>query len=286
MSSRAIDQPKERLITILVTPLMSCSARLPVYILLITLTVPDTMVGGFMSLQGLVLLGMYLLGILAALLFALLFKTILLTKSKSFLIMEMPRYQMPRIKDVALNVYEKSMAFVWGAGRIILALSIILWVLGSYGPGSFQKAPSDGTELVSQTSLESSFIGILGKQIEPAIEPLGYDWTIGISLITSFAAREVFVGTMATIYSIDAENDEASLLEKMNAEINPDTGEKRYGLATGISLMIFYAFAMQCMSTLAITRRETKSWKWPLIQLGYMTVLAYLSSLAVYQILS
>lgn len=286
MSSRAIDQPKERLITILVTPLMSCSARLPVYILLIALTVPDTLIGGFMSLQGLVLLSMYLLGVIAALLFALIFKTILLTKSKSFLIMEMPRYQLPRIKDVAFNVYEKSMAFVWGAGRIILAISIILWVLGSYGPESFRGSSSDATELIPQTSLESSFIGILGKQIEPAIAPLGYDWKIGISLITSFAAREVFVGTMATIYSIGAEDDEASLLSKMNAEINPHTGEKRYGLATGISLMIFYAFAMQCMSTLAITKRETKSWKWPLIQLGYMTVLAYVSSLLAYQLLA
>lgn len=286
MSSRSIDQPKERLITILVTPLMSCSARLPVYILLITLTVPDKIVGGFMNLQGLVLLGMYLLGVVAALVFALLFKAILSSKSKSFLIMEMPRYQLPKIKDVGLNVYEKSMAFVWGAGRIILAISIILWVLGSYGPDSFSKKSAESTELIPQTSLESSFIGILGKQIEPAIEPLGYDWKIGISLITSFAAREVFVGTMATIYSIDNEEDEASLISKMNAEINADTGERRYGFATGISLMIFYAFAMQCMSTLAITKRETKSWKWPLIQLSYMTVLAYVSSLVAYQLLS
>lgn len=284
MSSRSIDQPKERLITILVTPLMSCSARLPVYILLIALTVPDKLVAGFINMQGLVLFGMYMLGIIAALVFAILFKAILLTKSKSFLIMEMPRYQLPKFRNVVFNVYEKSKAFVWGAGRIILAISIILWVLGSYGPDSFSSA-SESEEILPQTTLETSFIGILGKQIEPAIKPLGYDWKIGISLITSFAAREVFVGTMATIYSIDESDSEASLLERMNQEINPDTGEKTYGLATGISLMIFYAFAMQCMSTLAITKRETKSWKWPLVQLGYMTVLAYVSSLIAYQIL-
>ena len=287
MSSRSIDQPKERLITILVTPLMSCSARLPVYILLIALTVPDQLVGGFINLQGLVLFGMYMLGLIGALVFAMLFKVILMTKSKSFLIMEMPRYQMPRLKNVAFNVYEKSKAFVWGAGRIILAISIILWVLGSYGPDSFGSHNETTEELIPQIPLESSFIGILGQQIEPAIEPLGYDWKIGIALITSFAAREVFVGTMATIYSIDEASDmESSLLERMNKEINPNTGEKLYGLATGISLMIFYAFAMQCMSTLAITKRETKSWKWPLVQLGYMTVLAYVSSLIAYQVLS
>lgn len=285
MSSRSIDQPKERLITILVTPLMSCSARLPVYILLIALTIPDKMVG-FVNLQGLVLFGMYFLGIIAALVFAMLFKAILLTKSKSFLIMEMPRYQLPKWNNVTFNVYEKSKAFVWGAGRIILAISIILWVLGSYGPDSFGDKNPDSEEILAQTPLESSFIGILGKQIEPVIEPLGYDWKIGISLITSFAAREVFVGTMATIYSIDESGAETSLLERMNQEINPTTGEKRYGLATGISLMIFYAFAMQCMSTLAVTKRETKSWKWPLVQLSYMTALAYVSSLIVYQILS
>ena len=284
MSSRAIDQPKERLITILVTPLMSCSARLPVYILLISLTVPDTLVLGAFNLQGLVLFGMYVLGFVAALVFALIFKAILLTKSKSFLIMEMPRYQLPRFKNVFFNVYEKSKAFVWGAGKIILSISIILWVLGSYGPDSF--SPSENSEeIVQQTSLEESFIGIMGKQIEPVIRPLGYDWKIGIALITSFAAREVFVGTMATIYSIDADA-ELSLLAKMNAEANTITGEKRYGLATGISLMIFYAFAMQCMSTLAVTKRETKSWKWPLVQMGYMTILAYVSSLVAYQILS
>lgn len=284
MSSRAIDQPKERLITIMVTPLMSCSARLPVYILLISLTVPDTLVLGAFNLQGLVLFGMYVLGFVAALVFALIFKAILLTKSKSFLIMEMPRYQLPRFKNVFFNVYEKSKAFVWGAGKIILSISIILWVLGSYGPDSF--SPSENSEeIVQQTSLEESFIGIMGKQIEPVIRPLGYDWKIGIALITSFAAREVFVGTMATIYSIDADA-ELSLLAKMNAEANTITGEKRYGLATGISLMIFYAFAMQCMSTLAVTKRETKSWKWPLVQMGYMTILAYVSSLVAYQILS
>ena len=285
MSSRSIDQQKERLITILVTPLMSCSARLPVYILLISLTIPNTLVAGFISLQGLVLFGMYILGVIAALLFAVVFNMFLLTKSKSFLILEMPRYQAPKLKNVAFNVYEKSKAFVWGAGRIIVTISLVLWVLGSYGPASFQ-TNEDSKELVPQTSLEESFVGIMGKQIEPVIAPLGYDWKIGVALITSFAAREVFVGTMATIYSIDSDNMEASLVEKMNAEINPQSGERRYGLATGVSLMIFYAFAMQCMSTLAVTKRETKSWKWPLVQFGYMTLLAYFGALLAYQLLS
>lgn len=285
MSSRSIDQPKERLITILVTPLMSCSARLPVYVLLIALTVPDVLVLGFMQLQGLVLLGMYLLGVVASLVFGFLFKLVLTTKSTSFLIMEMPDYQKPVLKNVLLNVVEKSKSFVWGAGRIIMAISIILWVLGSYGPASFQGG-KQSEDMLPQTALEHSFVGILGKTIEPAIAPLGYDWKIGISLITSFAAREVFVGTMATIYSIEDVESESSLMERMNQEVNPITGEKRYGLATGISLMVFYAFAMQCMSTLAITKRETKSWKWPLVQFGYMTILAYVSSLITYQLLS
>ncbi|MEM0941111.1 MAG: ferrous iron transport protein B [Bacteroidota bacterium] len=285
MSSRAIDQPKERLITILVTPLMSCSARLPVYILLISLTIPNTSIFGLFHLQGLVLFSMYVLGLIAALVFALLFQTMLLTKSKSFLIMEMPRYQLPKFKNMLFNVYEKCKAFVFGAGKIILTISIVLWLLGSYGPNSFSQS-ENSKKLISQTSLENSFIGIMGKQIEPVIEPLGYDWKIGISLIASFAAREVFVGTMATIYSIDSQDTEISLLAKMNAEINPETGQKRYGLATGISLMVFYAFAMQCMSTLAITKRETKSWKWPLVQLGYMTVLAYFGAFFAYQMMS
>lgn len=288
MSSRSIDHPKERLITILVSPLISCSARLPVYILLIALVVPSQSIGGIINMQGLALFAMYILGGMAALLFGMIFKALLITKSSSFLIMEMPRYQMPRLRNVALNVYEKSKSFVWGAGRIIVSISIILWVLGSYGPASFDTdLRQESKEIIPQTSLESSFIGIVGKQIEPVISPLGYDWKIGISLITSFAAREVFVGTMATIYSIDEEvNMESGLLGKMNQEINPKTGERRYGLATGFSLMIFYAFAMQCMSTLAVTKRETKSWKWPLVQLGYMTTLAYLSALITYQVLS
>ena len=285
MSSRSIDQSKERLITILVTPLMSCSARLPVYILLISLTVPETLVAGVFNLQGLVLFAMYILGLVAALVFGMIFKVFLLTKSKSFLIMEMPRYQLPKLKNVGINVLEKSKSFVWGAGKIIVTISIILWVLGSYGPASFDSTENK-TERFPQTSLETSFIGIMGKQIEPVIKPLGYDWKIGISLITSFAAREVFVGTMATIYSIDSEDVEASLLEKMNAEVDPITGEKTYGLATGLSLMIFYAFAMQCMSTLAVTKRETKSWKWPLVQFGYMTTLAYIGAWIAYQVLS
>ncbi len=276
MSTRSIDQPKDRLITILVTPLISCSARLPVYTLMIALTVPETYLWDVINVQGLVLLCMYILGTAAALLVAILFKWIIKPGAKSFLIMEMPLYKMPQLRNVGLTLLEKVKVFVFEAGKIIVAISIILWVLGSYGPDSLDTKED---EVLAKVELDESFIGIMGKAIEPAITPLGYDWKIGISLITSFAAREVFVGTMATIYSIDgADETSDQLLTRMRNEIHPVTGEKVYGLATGISLMIFYAFAMQCMSTLAIVKRETKSWKWPLVQLGYLSVLAYLGA--------
>ncbi|WPR77614.1 ferrous iron transport protein B [Algoriphagus sp. NG3] len=303
MAARNIGNWKEKIITIMVTPLMSCSARLPVYIILIGLVVPDEFVFGIFNLQAVALLGMYLLGVLGVLFTALLLKYILKTEEKSFLMVELPTYRAPRWLDVLLTMYNKSKTFVLEAGKVILAISIVLWVLASYGPPErmdaireeaeakiAQSSPDDIPEIENETAsllLENSFIGIMGRTIEPVIRPLGYDWKIGIALITSFAAREVFVSTIATIYSIGSDTeDELTIREKLNQEVNAETGEKVYNTATAFSLMVFYAFAMQCMSTLAIVYRETKGWKWPLIQTVYMTALAYLSSLLVYQILS
>ncbi|MFT6881281.1 MAG: ferrous iron transport protein B [Marinoscillum sp.] len=299
MATRTIDNWKERLITIMVTPLMSCSARLPVYTLLIALVVPDEFIGPF-NLKGLVLLGLYLIGLIAALLVALIFKFIIKTKENSFLVMELPLYKMPRWNNLVVTLIEKVRLFVFDAGKIIFSISIILWVLASFGPGdriseAVQAIPEPVSteevdayaQKVSSVSLANSYIGILGHAIEPVIAPLGYNWQIGIALITSFAAREVFVGSMATIYSVGEDFDsERTLLERMRSEKNQLTGEPVYTLASGLSLMIFYAFAMQCMSTLAVVLRETKKWKYPLIQLGYMTALAYLAALVTYQLLS
>ena len=284
MAARTIDQPKDRLITILVTPLMSCSARLPVYALMIALVIPSAQLWGMINLQGLVLLGMYLLGLVAALIVAIILKWIFKSPTKSFLIMEMPIYRKPKLRNTLTSLLEKVKVFVIEAGKIIMAISILLWVLGSYGPGSFNTQDHESTELVSKVDLEESYIGILGKQIEPAIQPLGYDWKIGIALITSFAAREVFVGTMATIYNVGEEFEEdGRLIVQMKNHLDAN-GKKVFDLATGLSLMVFYAFAMQCMSTLAVVKRETKTWKWPIIQFGYMTLLAYFSSLLVYNL--
>ncbi len=302
MATRNIENWKDRLITIFVTPLMSCSARLPVYIILIALVVPDTQVLGIISLQGIALMGMYLLGFLAAIFSALVMKIIIKARERSFLIMELPSYKVPRWKNVGIMVLEKSKTFVFEAGKVILAISIILWVLSSYGPGNqIEQAansipvPKIQTEAavhayenkVAASKLESSYAGIFGKFIEPAIKPLGYDWKIGIALITSFAAREVFVGTMATLYSVGADfDDESTIKSRMKAEINPDTGGPRYTLAVAFSLLVFYAFAMQCMSTVAVVYRETKGWKWPIIQTVYMTVLAYVAAFIVFNLLS
>lgn len=292
MAARGIDQWKDRLVTIMVVPLMSCSARLPVYVLLIALVIPNETVLGFMDLQGLVLMGMYLLGTVAALLVSVIFKMLIKSKRPSFLIMELPTYKSPRWQNIGLTLYEKTKIFVLDAGRVILAISIVLWVLASYGPpGRMDRATQVATAQglteneVASIQLENSWIGLFGKQIEPVIKPLGYDWQIGIALITSFAAREVFVGSMATIYSVGEDFEEGdTLLNRMKAQTHADTGEPVYSLAAGLSLMIFYAFAMQCMSTLAITRRETKSWKWPLVQMTYMTALAYFGAWIAYQL--
>ncbi|MFY0591840.1 ferrous iron transport protein B [Roseivirga sp.] len=301
MATRNIESWKDRLITIFVTPFMSCSARLPVYTLLIALVVPDETVLGVFNLKGLVLTALYLLGFFAALLSAWGMKFILKTKQKGYFIMELPGYKIPKWKNVGLTIFEKSKTFVFEAGKVIIAISILLWVLASYGFGDkFNNAekyvrlelPTNASDEEFETrlnayKLEHSMAGSFGKLIEPTISPLGYDWKIGIALITSFAAREVFVGTISTIYSIGAdEEDQLTITEKLSKEINPKTGEPMYTMALGFSLMVFYAFAMQCMSTIAVVYRETKGWKWPLIQVAYMTAVAYLSALAVYNIFS
>ena len=302
MSTRSIGSWKDRLITILVTPLMSCSARLPIYTVLIALVVPENKaLFGLFNLQGVALFGLYLLGFFMALVSAWVMKVILKAKEKSYFIMELPTYKGPRFKHVAMTIFNSVNAFVFEAGKIIVAISIVLWVLASYGPGDkiaesearirLENPTLQGVKLqnkISADKLENSYAGHFGHFVEPVIRPLGYDWKIGIALITSFAAREVFVGTMSTIYSMGGEVDDenATIKNRMRAEINPATGKPMYDAALGFSLLIFYAFAMQCMSTLATTYRETKSWKYPLIQFGYMTALAYLSAFAVYQLLS
>jgi ferrous iron transport protein B len=298
MSTRTISNWKERMITILVTPLMSCSARLPVYTLLISLVVPSDQKFIFFNMQGFVLMAMYLIGFVAALVSALIMKFILKAREKSYFIMELPVYRMPKWSSVFYTIYEKVKVFLFDAGKIIIAISVILWVLSSHAPGTrFEKidakyaassklVPAKDLEILKAAEkLENSYAGIIGKAIEPAIKPLGYDWKIGIALITSFAAREVFVGTMATIYSVGDKENTRSIRQKMLDEKDPLTGKPVYTLAVGLSLMLFYAFAMQCMSTLAVVYRETKNWKWPVIQFFYMGILAYVSSFVVFQLL-
>lgn len=299
MSARNIENKKERLLTILITPLMSCSARLPVYTILISLVIPNKYYGGFLSLQGLVMMGLYLLGLVMALIVSYVMKQIIKIKEKSFFILELPLYRPPRWKNVIVTMVEKAKIFVFDAGKVIMMISMLLWALSSFGPKNrmneitqqyeqqIKQQPDKATELNKEKKallLENSYAGIVGRSLEPAIQPLGYDWKIGIALVTSFAAREVFVGTMATLYSVgDSDDSDATLRQKMQAAVKPD-GTKVYTLATGLSLMIFYVLAMQCMSTLAVVKRETRSWKWPVFQLFYMTGLAYLLSLVVYQL--
>ena len=303
MATRTIDNWKERIITIFVTPLMSCSARLPVFTILIALIVPEQKVFGFFNLQGFALMGLYLLGFVAAIGSAWVMKQLISVKERSFLIMELPTYRIPRWSNVGYTIIEKTKAFVFEAGKVIMAISIILWVLASYGPGdklsnarenvlaeSPNLASTDEAleDRIAAYKLENSYAGIIGKALEPVIKPLGYDWKIGIALITSFAAREVFVGTMATIYSIGSADleDDNTIKNRMKHEINPETGGPRFTPAVGFSLLIFYLFAMQCMSTLAVVYRETGGWKWPMLQLIYMTALAYVSAFIVYQVMS
>ena len=298
MSARNIENWKERLITILITPFITCSARLPVYAILISLIIPEKRFLGF-SLQGLTLMALYLMAFVVAIGSAYILNKILKLKCKSYFVVEMPSYKVPMFKNVALNVLEKTKAFVTGAGKIILAISIVLWFLGSHGPGNFNKAEEiiaqknanvrlqEGTfeNQVNAYKLENSYIGIMGKTIEPVIKPLGYDWKIGIAVVSSFAAREVFVGTLATIYSVGSQSEEETTIKmKMSEDIDAN-GNKIFNFATGVSLLLFYAFAMQCVSTLAIVKKETNSWRWPLIQLAFMSGFAYIVALIAYQTL-
>jgi ferrous iron transport protein B len=300
MSTRNIENRKERLLTILVTPLMSCSARLPVYTILISLVIPNHYFLGFLSLQGLVMMGLYLLGVVMALVVSYVFKWIIKIQEKSFFILELPSYRAPRWKNVGVTMVEKARIFVRDAGKVIMVISLLLWFLSSYGPSNrmdnikakyekLQQQPNADLASLEKEyrseKLANSYAGVVGRAIEPAIAPLGYDWKIGIALVTSIAAREVFVGTMATLYSVGEDNEETSLRQKMQSAVRPG-GSKVYTLATGISLMVFYVLAMQCMSTLAVVKRETKTWKWPIIQLLYMTFLAYLMSWIAYNIAS
>ncbi len=298
MSARTIPNRKERLITIMVTPLMSCSARLPVYTLLIALIIPGNYIFG-VNMQGLVLMGMYLIGFVAAIFAAWVMKHIIRSNEKSYYVMEMPMYRAPRWKTIGIHITEKVKVFLFDAGKVIISISIILWVLSSFGPGNNfkriekkytdQMTGSNNEEIekkIQSEKLEYSYAGRLGHVIEPVIKPLGYDWKIGIALITSFAAREVFVGTMSTIYSVGTgESAKLTVKEKMRNEINSETGGPRYTLATGLSLMLFYAFAMQCMSTVAVVYRETRRIKYPVLQILYMSGMAYVASLVAYQLL-
>lgn len=336
MATRNIESWKERLITILVTPFTTCSARLPVYLIIISLVIPDGRFIG-LSYQALTLMLLYLIGFGAAILSAMVLNKILKIKSRSFFVVEMPNYKFPLLKNVAYTVLEKTKSFVFGAGKIILAISIILWFLGSNGfsndfknaeeivlnrikeqglndystnyiknssvafvdspdsnllaltKDSLDMVKNDLTERaiaqeIASYKLEHSYIGYAGKAIEPIVRPLGYDWKIGIAVLTSFAAREVFVGTLATIYSVGSDEDD-TIKQRMAAEVNPRTKKPLFNLASGISLLLFYAFAMQCASTLAIVKRETNSWKWPLAQLVFMSSFAYIVALIAYQFL-
>lgn len=344
MATRTIENWKERLITILVIPFTTCSARLPIYLIIIALVIPEgTLLG--LSFKALTLMLLYLIGFAASVLSAMLLNKILKIKGRSFFVVEMPNYKLPLFKNVAYTVWEKTKSFVFGAGKIILAISIVLWFLGSNGYSDnfknadtlvaervqedgfsafnqsnisnelvdYQKALRDSVskktytidptaiedslqqkedvlkqkalnQEISSYKLENSYIGKMGKAIEPIVKPLGYDWKIGIAVLTSFAAREVFVGTLATIYSVGSDEEE-TIQNRMAAETNPKTGEPLFNLASGISLLLFYAFAMQCMSTLAIVKRETNSWKWPMMQLVFMSVFAYIVALVAYQVL-
>ncbi|WP_053990009.1 ferrous iron transport protein B [Mangrovimonas sp. TPBH4] len=298
MATRNIESWKERLITILVTPFTTCSARLPVYLIIISLVIPK---GRFLGLsyQAMTLMLLYLIGFGAAIGSAYILNKVLKIKSRSFFVVEMPNYKMPLFKNVALTVIEKTKSFVFGAGKIILAISIILWFLASYGPGDdfnnaeaivtsqYSKENLDAETLqqnIASYKLEHSFIGLTGRAIEPLIQPLGYDWKIGIAIVSSFAAREVFVGTLATIYSVGSDEEE-TIKNRMAGEVNPILGTPLFNFASGISLLLFYAFAMQCMSTLAVVKRETNSWKWPTLQLAAMSSFAYLVALIAFQVL-
>ena len=275
MSTRTIDNWKERLITMLILPLMSCSARLPVYALMIGAFIPPITVGYIFGLQGLMMVVMYFIGTVTALILAKIFSLWIKSEGKSSFVMEMPPYRMPILRSVFRQVFIRAKLFLFNAGKIIMAISIILWFLAS-----FPKTDNRG----EQTTIHNSFAGKIGHAIEPVIQPLGFDWKVGIALITSFAAREVFVSTMATIYNVENAADEmVQLSDAMKNDMNPSTGLPVFTPLVAVSLMVFYVYAAQCMATFAIIRRETNTWKWPLFMIAYMNVLAYLVSLLVYQ---
>ena len=279
MSTRNIENVKERLITILITPFMTCSARLPVYSIIIALIFSDETIWGI-QYKALALFAMYFLGFVTALISAFILKYFIKNKGKTFLVMDLPAYKMPLWTYDFKLVLGKVWEFITGAGKIILAVSVILWVLSYFGP----KDEKQLFQVQSEVKLENSYLSKIGRQMEPVIAPLGYDWKMGVGILSSFAAREVFVGTMSTLYSLDDEAEEQTVIEKMKADVKPN-GEKVFNFATGISILIFYAFAMQCISTIAVVYRETKSWKWTAIQLVFMSGLAYFVSMIAYQIL-
>lgn len=298
MATRTIENWRDRLITIMILPFMACSARLPVYAVMIAAFVPDKQVIGFLTLQGLVFFGLYLFGIVMAIGSAAVMKQIFSTGKPTPFLMELPSYKWPNVGSIVIQSLERGKIFVTEAGKIIVAISIVLWFLASfpkYEPTASNLANTDANEqqqseqqlseqMLSTLQLNQSYAGTFGQLIEPAIEPLGFDWKIGIGLLTSFAAREVLVGTLNTIYSIEETEEQLGLIERLRNEKDPETGLPKYTLATALSLMIFFAIAMQCMSTLAIVKRETNSWKWPLVMFGYMTVLAYFSAWVTYEI--
>jgi ferrous iron transport protein B len=298
MATRTIESPKDRLVTILVAPLMSCSARLPVYTLLIAACIPQRTVFGFFKLTGLTMLSMYLLGIVVALLMAWLFKKTLLKGETPMLIMELPPYKRPLLRVVLRHMWDRARLFLRRAGTVILGISIVLWFLATYprldeatlkagsgAAGETQSAQSSPEEVAGE-KLRHSFAGRMGRMIEPIIAPLGFDWKIGIGIVASFAAREVFVSTMSTVYNVgspdDSETGMTTLAETLKSQTRPD-GTPVYTTLTGITLMIFYVFAMQCVSTVAVVRRETNSWRWPLFQWLYMGVLAWGFAFVAYQ---
>ena len=301
MAARTIDNAKERLITILVTPFMTCSARLPVYVIFIAIAIPDKEVFGFMNLKGVTLFGLYALGTLAALFGSLALSKIFKSEGSKSMLMEIPDYSLPKFREIFIMTYEKVKTFVVEAGKVIFFISIILWFLASFGPGNYQEKidefrfakVNEGIvdegildDEINAYKLEESYAGKIGKVMEPLVKPLGYDWKISIALLSSFAAREVFVGTLATIYSVNADFSEQTLIEKLKAETNPHTLKPQFNVATSMSLLIFYVFAMQCMSTLAIVKRETGTWKWPILQFVVMTAIAYLAAFGTYQFFS
>lgn len=288
MSARHIENYRDRLITILVTPFITCSARLPVYTLIISLIIPDKK-WYFIQLRGLVLMGMYLLGFFSALSISMILHLFLKKDYQSHLIMEMPTYKCPIFGNILITLWINIKSFMYNAGKIIVLLSVLIWGLGSFGPKKnltpSSKYSMSFENIFEKKELPNSYLGLLGKKMEPILLPLGYDWKIGIGLISSLIAREVFVSTMASVYSIEEKNGNFFLKEKMKKEIFSETGKPVYNFATGFSLLFFYAFSMQCLSTLSIVKKETKSWKWPIIQFFFMTTFAYISSFFIYQIL-